>query len=52
MPWQMVKNLTDPDLKAVFAYLKTLPTVKNRVPQPTPPANAGPAPAGPPVPAK
>jgi mono/diheme cytochrome c family protein len=52
MPWQMVKNLTDPDLKAVFAYLKTLPTVKNRVPQPTPPANAAPAPAGPPVPAK
>jgi len=47
MPWQMVKNLTDPDLKAVFAYLRTLPTVKNRVPQPTPPASPAPAPAAP-----
>ena len=52
MPWQMVKNLTDPDLKAVFAYLRTLPTVKNRVPQPTPPASPAPAPAAPPAPAK
>ena len=38
MPWQMIGTLTDPDLKAVFAYLKTLPPVKNRVPQPIPPA--------------
>jgi hypothetical protein len=49
MPWQMVKNLTDQDLKAVFAYLRTLPTVKNRVPQPTPPANPAPPPAAPPA---
>jgi len=42
MPWQMVKNLTDQDLKSVFAYLRTLPTVKNRVPQPVPPASAAP----------
>ncbi len=52
MPWQMVKNLTDQDLKAVFAYLKTLPTVKNRVPQPVPPASVPTAPAAAPVPAK
>jgi len=52
MPWQMVKNLTDPDLKAVFAYLKTLPTVKNRVPHPTAPTSPAPAPAAPPAPAK
>ena len=49
MPWQMVGNLTDQDLKAVFAYLRTLPPVKNRVPQPLPPAattaSAAPAPA-------
>ncbi len=52
MPWQMVKNLTDPDLKSVFAYLRTLPTVKNRVPQPVPPASAPPAPAAAAAPAK
>ncbi len=52
MPWQMVKNLTDPDLKAVFAYLRTLPTVKNRVPQPMPPPGPAPAPAAPSAPAK
>ncbi len=46
MPWQMVGKLDDQDLKAVFAYLRTLPTVKNRVPQPTPPASAS-ASAGP-----
>ena len=46
MPWQAIGTLTDPDLKAVFAYLKTLPAVKNRVPQPIPPAGA---PAAPPA---
>jgi len=57
MPWQMVGKLTDQDLKAVFAYLRTVPVVKNRVPQPTPPAavtaptaNAKP-PSGAPAPA-
>ncbi len=39
MPWQMVGKLTDQDLSAIFAYLKSLPVVKNRVPQPTPPAS-------------
>jgi len=38
MPWEMIGKLTDQDLKAVFAYLRTIPAVKNRVPQPTPPA--------------
>ena len=52
MPWEMVGKLTDQDLKAVFAYLRTVPPVKNRVPQPTPPASATPAPAAPPAPAK
>jgi mono/diheme cytochrome c family protein len=34
MPWFVYKNLTDEDLKAVFAYLKSTKPVKNVVPQP------------------
>jgi hypothetical protein len=29
--------LTDADLKAVFAYLKSIKPIKNQVPAPTPP---------------
>jgi mono/diheme cytochrome c family protein len=38
MPWQAIGQLNDEDLKAVFAYLKTVPPVKNLVPdaQPAP----------------
>jgi len=32
MPWQMYRNFTDHDLKAVFTYLKSLKPVKNLVP--------------------
>jgi mono/diheme cytochrome c family protein len=32
MPWPAYRNLTDPDLKAIYAYLRTLKPVKNRVP--------------------
>ena len=45
MPWEMAGKLTDQDLKAVFAYLRTIPAVKNRVPQPIPPAAAPAAPS-------
>jgi hypothetical protein len=41
MPWMDFAHLTDGDLKAVFAYLKSLPPVKNLVPNPviaTPPS--------------
>jgi len=38
MPWQTISKLNDDDLKAVFAYLKSLPPVKNLVPAPAPPA--------------
>jgi mono/diheme cytochrome c family protein len=38
MPWQMYRNLTDDDLKAVYAYLRTIKPVHNRVPEPIPPA--------------
>ena len=33
MPWRMYANLTDDDLKAMFAYLQTIPAVTNRVPE-------------------
>ena len=38
MPWQMYRNLTDEELKAIFAYLQTTNPVKNIVPQALPPA--------------
>ncbi|HET7286364.1 MAG TPA: c-type cytochrome, partial [Pyrinomonadaceae bacterium] len=31
MPWGYFRNMTDDDLKAIFAYLRTLPPVKHRV---------------------
>jgi hypothetical protein len=34
MPWPNVGAATDADQKALFAYLKSLPPVKNRVPDP------------------
>lgn len=37
MPWNWYRNMTDEDLKAVFAYLQSLPPVTNAVPDPTPP---------------
>ena len=40
MPWQMIKLMTDGELKAIFAYLRTVPPIKNVVPAPLPPASA------------
>jgi mono/diheme cytochrome c family protein len=37
MPFQYVGSLSDEDLKAVFAYLRSLPVVRNRVPAPIDP---------------
>jgi mono/diheme cytochrome c family protein len=34
MPWPAFRNLSDDDLKAVFAYLKTIPAISNHVPDP------------------
>lgn len=34
MPWPAFRNLTDDDLEAVFAYLQSIPPVRNRVPEP------------------
>jgi len=41
MPWEMYRNLTDNELKAVFAFLKSTKPVKNVVPATIPPASAG-----------
>jgi len=37
MPWQNYANLTDDDLKTIFTYLKSLPAINNKVPDPIPP---------------
>lgn len=37
MPWQSYKNLPDDDLKAIFAYLKTIKPIENLVPSNIPP---------------
>jgi mono/diheme cytochrome c family protein len=38
MPWYDIAKLNDGDLKAIFAYLRTLKPIKNRVPDPIPPS--------------
>jgi hypothetical protein len=40
MPWPSYGQLTDDDLKAIYAFLRTLPPVKNRIPDPVPPPGA------------
>ena len=37
MPWTVYRNLTDEDLKSVYAYLRTIPAIHNRVPEYEPP---------------
>ena len=37
MPWQGIGTLNDDDLKAIYAYLRTVPPVSNHVPVPIPP---------------
>lgn len=34
MPWPVIRNLTDDDLKAIFAYLQTIKPIRNKVPEP------------------
>jgi hypothetical protein len=40
MPWDMYRHMTDDELKAIFAFLKSTKPVSNVVPQPLPPAMA------------
>ena len=34
MPWFWIRNLTDDDLRAIFAYLNSIPPIRNEVPSP------------------
>lgn len=42
MPWQMYRNMTDDELKAIFAFLKSTKPIANVVPDPVPPVSAAP----------
>jgi hypothetical protein len=48
MPWPWYSKMTDEDLKAIFAYLRTIPARKNQVPEAiaAPPPAAATEPAG------
>lgn len=37
MPIPVYRNFTDEDLDAIFAYLQSVPAIKNQVPEPLPP---------------
>ena len=37
MPWTVYRNLTDEDLKSVYAFLRTIPAIHNRIPEYEPP---------------
>ncbi|MEK7775261.1 MAG: c-type cytochrome [Candidatus Zixiibacteriota bacterium] len=41
MPWPNYGQMTDEDLKAIFAYLRSIPAISNQVPQPIPPPASG-----------
>jgi mono/diheme cytochrome c family protein len=41
MPWEGFGKMSDGDLKAIFAYLRTLKPVQNAVPDPLPPSGGG-----------
>jgi mono/diheme cytochrome c family protein len=34
MPWQNYSQMTDEDLRAMYAYLRTIPSIENAVPEP------------------
>jgi mono/diheme cytochrome c family protein len=34
MPWLWIRNLSDDDLRAVYAYLRSIPPISNAVPEP------------------
>jgi hypothetical protein len=39
MPWVMYRNMSDEELKAIFAYVKSTKPVSNKVPSLVPPVN-------------
>ena len=38
MPWPVYGQMTDDDLRAIYAYLRQIPPIRNQVPDPLPPA--------------
>jgi hypothetical protein len=40
MPLPALAALTDEDLHALYSYLRTIPAIRNKVPEPAPPAVA------------
>ena len=40
MPWQSFRHLSDDEIKAIFAYLKSTPPIKNIEPPAAPPVSA------------
>jgi hypothetical protein len=56
MPWQAYSRMTDEDLRAMYAYLRTVPAKTNKVPEavvaepPAAPAQAAPTPGAPAAP--
>jgi hypothetical protein len=40
MPIMVYRNMTDEDLGAIYAYLRTVPAIRNQVPEPLPPVEA------------
>lgn len=38
MPYPMYREMSDDDLEAIFAYLQSIPAIRNQVPEPLPPA--------------
>jgi hypothetical protein len=41
MPWEVYRNMTDEDLKSVFAYLRSIRPIRNYVPDYQPPGESG-----------
>jgi hypothetical protein len=40
MPWDAYAHLSREDLQAIYAYLRSVPPIKNRVPDYQPPAGS------------
>lgn len=40
MPWPAIRNMSDADLRSIFAFLQSIEPIQNRVPNPLPPAGA------------
>ena len=39
MPWQGYARLTDDDVDAIVAYLRSIPAIEHRIPAEVPPGN-------------